>query len=90
GEGVKLLREWFDVAIIKDDYYFYLHGKPSDMNIFPPYLNLGDMKVLVGGGHILEGMASDSFSKKEIDTQGSIVKRKNYPHLKEGFDSRNA
>lgn len=54
GEGMRELSEWFDIAIVKDDYYFYFHPQPDDRQPLIPYYQLGDLKVLVGWGHILE------------------------------------
>lgn len=82
GEGVKSLKEWFDVAIIKDDYYFYLYDKPDNMLNFPPFFNLDGIKIMVGWGHILEGMAQELFSKKNSNAHDNILIRKNYQFLK--------
>lgn len=82
GEGVKGLKEWFDIAIIKDDYYYYLYEKPENALDFPPYLNLNDMKIMIGWGHILEGLAQDFFSRSDLTALEKIVVRKNHAFLK--------
>jgi hypothetical protein len=67
GEGMKTLTEWFDIAIVKDDYYFSLHEFPQKGMKIPPFYRLDDMKLMIGWGHILEGLGSylEKHQKKE-------------------------
>lgn len=88
GEGLSLLKEWFDVAIVKDDYYYYLYDKPDNLSSLPPYFNLNEMKLMVGWGHILEGMADKLYSKKNLNAHEEILLRKNKQFLKQGYQNQ--
>jgi len=65
GEGIKTLSDRFDTAVVKDDYYFYLHHCPDKEELLPPYYQFGEMKLLVGWGHILETMAAQVLKNVE-------------------------
>jgi len=93
GEGIKELTKWFDIAVLKDDYYFYLHDLPQDLASLPPYYKLSKMKVMIGWGHILESIASElefgsePNSKKKLSGTVKIIKNQNSRILKNTIET---
>ena len=75
GPGVQTLSEWFDAAVVKDDYYFYLHKPPGQGENIHPYYALGDMKLLIGWGHILEEMAARVFPDAPYSPEPALEKQ---------------
>lgn len=68
GEGIKAISKYFEYALIKDDYYFYLHAEHTSEIFISPFYHLGKMKVMVGWGHILEMVITDlSIDEEESD-----------------------
>jgi len=49
GEGVRRLKEYFDVAVCKDDYLDYFY----EIDYQHPVWKLGDLRVVVASGHLL-------------------------------------
>lgn len=84
GEGVLALSEYFDSCVLKDDYYYPLHGV-QDVR---PYYALKNMKVLIGTSHIQERILELVFPDvEEIQTsdlirQFNIVDFLTLDHLK--------
>lgn len=74
GYGVSTLSEWFDIALVKDDYYYYWNQQPEHNENLPPYYKHGDLKLLVGWGHILESVLPLlSASKQVADPFGTYL-----------------
>ncbi len=70
GPGVSSLYNWFDSAIVKDDYFYHLYPNLINNDKQPPYYQFGKMKLLVGWGHILEEMAGKVFKSKDQINSG--------------------
>ena len=85
GEGIKTLSKWFDVAIVKEDYYSTLYNEPLT-NIKPYYL-LGEIKLLIGWGHILESISDLYFSKNAEMYEKETLLNSNYALLKSASET---
>ncbi len=65
GPGISSLEDWFDTAIIKDDYFYHLYPNLIKDDMQPPYYKLNKQKLVIGWGHILEEMAGKVFKSNE-------------------------
>ena len=75
GPGAQTLTEWFDSAVVKDDYYFYLHEPPEQGENVPPYYALDDIKLLIGWGHIMEEIAVRVFPDMPCNSKRAGTER---------------
>ena len=96
--GIKNLKEWFDIVVVKDDYYFYFHPYPQPFNATVPFYQLDDMKIVVGWGHILESLSSklvnnqsnSSLNQLLLNQHTDLIKRSNDRHNSSIFTNFNA
>jgi hypothetical protein len=55
GQGVSQLMEWFDCAVVKDQYLDYLYG---DLSQGPPVRLVGHMPVMIASNHLLNELSA--------------------------------
>lgn len=89
GEGIKTLTKWFDIAILKNDYYYYLHNSEKYKPL-SPYYNLEGLKVLIGGGHIMESISDFLLNESTIlDGNALLIKNEFEPIFSETLNTVN-
>jgi len=73
GEGVRTLKQYFDVAICKDDYLNYIYRIDRQR----PIWRLGDLRVVVASGHLLRESVCE-LGKPSVDASGLSYRHKSY------------
>jgi len=82
GIGATTLQDWFDVAVVKDDYYYHFNDHAEPLSSTAPFYKISGMKLLIGWGHILETTSAKLY--QQIET--ASITRNDYDQLVEYLD----